>query len=501
MSTKPRRACAYIRVSKEREDGVSPEQQKEKAELQAKLLGLDLIRIYQDIDISGRSDRRPAFQEMIKDIRAGQYGVCMVYKLDRFCRNVKDFHHYVEVLESHGCSLVSISQNIDTSTPVGRLLRNILADFAQFESEMIAERVKDNKVAAARKGRWNGGHIAYGLRFEDKRFSINAEEAPAVLMAFEMRAAGVGFLKIAKELTARGYLPRRGTSRGRFWSEDSIKYMISNPIYKGTLIYEDVEIENAAPAIVDPELWDRAQAPKAIPNRAQQSPHLLTGLLYCTACGHGAWTTVKNGRVYVSRDGQLHNRVIRYMCRTKRDHGAGACACRLLDKVSLESQVANIIFNLSNDDIILEYKASLLETAASAENKTDSLSQARMELDNVRSLMAELFTDYYDRRLMTREQFARKNGEYLEREKLLMEALQESKARDPKKGIENLEVLAGEAKHIKDNWIHMTEAEKRLALRQVIKRIDVYPDRVEVDIFGLKKEIAPKIDSGATLMF
>ncbi len=126
MTTQLRRACAYIRVSREREDGISPEQQNEKAELQARLLGLDLIKVYQDIDISGRSDRRPGFQEMIQDVRAGKYDVVLVYKLDRFCRNVKDFHHYVEVLERQNCALISISQNIDTSTPVGRLLRNIL---------------------------------------------------------------------------------------------------------------------------------------------------------------------------------------------------------------------------------------------------------------------------------------------------------------------------------------------------------------------------------------
>lgn len=501
MPEQIRRACDYVRVSKEREDGVSPEQQREKAELQAKLLGLDLIHTYQDIDISGRSDKRPAFQEMIRDIKAGKYDVCLVYKLDRFCRNVKDFHHYVEVLESHGCSLISISQNIDTSTPVGRLLRNILADFAQFESEMIAERVKDNKMASARKGRWNGGHVAYGYRFEDKRFVVYKEEASAVILIFELRATGQGYLKIAKELTARGYLPRQGTRRGQFWSEDSVKYIVSNPIYKGTLIYEDVEIENAVPAIVDAELWKRAQAPKSIPNRAQQSPHLLTGLLYCTTCGHGAWTTVKNGRVYVDRDGKLHKRVIRYMCRTKRDHGTDACACKLLDKITLEDRIANIIFGLTSENILSEYKASLLETAAASGQNNNDTSQIKSELNKVRQLMSELFSDYYDHRVMSREQFIEKNAGYLEKEKLLLETLENTEIHNPQRSIDNLDILAGEAKYITENWNHMTEAEKKLYLRQFIKRIDVYPDHVEVDIFGIKKAIAPKIVSDATLLF
>lgn len=502
MSDLIRRACAYIRVSKEREDGISPEQQKEKAELQAKLLGLDLLQIYQDIDISGRSDRRPAFQKMVQDIKAGKYDVCLVYKLDRFCRNVKDFHFYTEVLESHGCSLVSISQNIDTSTPVGRLLRNILADFAQFESEMIAERVKDNKISAARKGRWNGGHVAYGLRFENKKFEINTEEAPAVLLVFEMRAAGIGYLKIAKDLTARGYLPKQGTRRGRFWSEDSVKYITSNPIYKGVLVYGDVEIVNAIPAIVDPDLWDRAQAPKAIPNRAQQSPHLLTGLLYCTACKHGAWTIVKNGRIYTDREGNQHGRVLRYMCRTKRDHGAALCISRLLDKHTLEARIVETIFSLADDAVIIEeIEKSKKECTASRSDNFNETGHLENELGSLRSTMAELFSDYYDHRAITRDQFVKKNAEYLEREKLLVEKLEEMEQMAPARVAENLNILVAGIKNMKDDWNTLSEGEKKLALRQVIKRIDVYPQYVEVDIFGIKKKIAPALSTDATLLF
>jgi DNA invertase Pin-like site-specific DNA recombinase len=499
--TQLRRACAYIRVSREREDGISPEQQKEKAELQARLMGLDLIRIYQDIDISGRSDRRPGFQEMINDIKTGQYNVCLVYKLDRFCRNVKDFHHYVEILESHGCSLVSISQNIDTSTPVGRLLRNILADFAQFESEMIAERVKDNKLAAARRGRWNGGHVPYGYEIRDKQLIINPGEAPAVILAFEMRAAGAGYLKIAKELTARGYRPRHGTRRGMHWAADSVKYIIGNPIYMGILEYEDVSLPGAVPAIVDADLWHRAQAPKQIPNRAQQSPHLLSGLLYCTYCGHSGWTIVKNGRVYYDRDGNYHDRVIRYMCRTKREKNAAACRTKLLDKITLEERIAEIVFALADDVSLLDEVKKAVAEAAAAENNAGEVDQIKAELDKVRALMRELFSDYYDHRLISREQFARKNSEYLEKEKMLMEKLEQLEAYSPNQALENAELMVATAAAMRQDWDNMTDAEKKLALRQVIKRIDVYPDKVVVDLFGIKKEIAPKIDSGATLIF
>lgn len=496
--TTPRRACAYIRVSKEREEGISPEQQKEKAELQTRILGLDLLRIYPDIDLSGRSDQRPHFQEMVKDIKAGMYDVCLVYKLDRFCRNVRDFHYYVEILESHGCSLVSISQNIDTSTPMGRLLRNILADFAQFESEMIGERVKDNKLAAARKGRWNGGRVPYGYIFADKQFSINEEEAPAVRMAYRLRCKGWGFLKIAKELTAHGYKPRNGTRRGLYWSEDSVRYIIENPIYKGVLEYEDIALERAVPAMVDEETWEAAQALRQLPSRTQQSPHLLSGLLYCSHCNHSGWTIVKNGRVYTDNAGHKHDRVIRYMCRTKREKNAAACGCKLLDKHTLESRVIETAFSLVDDESVFE-EITQAETAASKETGPD-IDQIKAELDSLRGLMTELFSDYYDHRIITREQFVRKNEEYLNTEKLLMEKLEELEVQ-PQLKSEALNIFISDIKILRDKWVYLSETEKKLALRRVVRRIDVYPDHVVVDFFGIKKAIAPKLDSGATLFF
>ncbi|MFA7468711.1 MAG: recombinase family protein, partial [Desulfotomaculaceae bacterium] len=400
------------------------------------------------------------------------------------------------------CALISISQNIDTSTPVGRLLRNILADFAQFESEMIAERVKDNKLAAARRGRWNGGHVPYGYEFRDKQFVINTSEALAVTLAFERRATGAGYLKIAKELTARGYKPRRGTKRGVHWSEDSVKYIINNQVYMGILEYGEVSLTGAVPAIVDAELWHRAQAPKQIQNRAQQSPHLLTGLLHCTCCGHSGWTIVKNGRVYYDRDGNFHGRIIRYMCRTKREKNAAACATRLLDKEGLENRIIEIIFSLADEHkLIKEVQKAITEAAAAEEENAGDVDQVTAELDKVRALMRELFSDYYDHRMITREQFAQKNGEFLEKEKLLMERLEQIEAQSPTHSLENAELMVATATAMRQDWNNMTDAEKKLALRQVIKQIDVHPGKVVVDLFGIKKEIAPKIDSGATLLF
>lgn len=489
-------ACAYVRVSKERKDSLSPEQQEEKAELQARIMGLELVQIYRDIDLSGKSDRRPAFQQMIRDIKAGQYEVCLVYKIDRFCRNVRDFHHYAGILDSHGCAFVSISQNFDTSTPMGRLMRNILADFAQFESEMTGERVKDIKLASARRGKWTGGHVPYGYRFENKDFIINEEESKAVALMYDLRCKGQGFLRIAKEITARGFRPRHGTRRGLHWSDDSIRYIIENPIYKGDLTYEDITVNGLAPAIVGSDTWQQAQLLKKLPGRAQQSQHILSGLLYCTHCKHSGWTITKNGRVYRDKNGNYHDRVTRYMCRTKRDLNTKACACKLLDKDTLEDSIVKLIFKLARKDSILkELNKAAAETAAAGEQ--NDYKRITNEVERLQALMTELFADYYDHRMITREQFAKKNNEYLEKEKLLLEKIKEA----PPEPLENADYLAANINSIYNNWTVLTDGEKKIALRQVIRRINVYPEYVEVDFFGIKKAIAPKNNSSATLLF
>lgn len=490
-----KRACAYVRVSREKEDGVSPEQQKEKAELQAKLMGADLLYIYEDLDISGRSDRRPAFRQMIEDVKAGKWDCILVYKIDRFARNVKDFHHYMEILEKHNCSLISISQNFDTDSPTGRLLRNILVDFAQFESEMISERVRDNKIANARRGRWNGGHVPYGYRTEDKQLVIDEKEAEAVRLAFRRRAEGYGVLAIAKELNTRGYKPRRGSAWGNYWSEHSVKYMLANRIYIGELNYAGETIKDAVPAIVDDALFNAAQKTKEIPNRTQASTHLLTGLLYCAHCNHYSFQVQYHGRRHVRR----------YVCQTKRRKSATACPSKILDADSLEERIAQELFLLANDSSLIEYAYGNLKEAYQEKVKNMSTEKPKLqeELERVQRLMRELFSDYYDHHIITREQFAAKNQEYLAQETALKSKLEDisyvvaqSVTLD-----EDVRILKEELSHLASGWTYLAPVERRQALRNVVKRVTVYEDYIEIDLFHLKQKVVPTTITRTTMIF
>lgn len=488
-------ACAYIRVSREKEDGVSPEQQKEKAELQAKLLGLDLVKVYQDLDISGRSDNRAAFQEMINDIKKNKYTACLVYKLDRFCRNVSDFHHYTKILESHGCRLISISQNIDTSTPVGRLLRNILADFAQFESEMIGERIRDNKVANAKRGRWNGGHAPYGYKVVEKRLVINEEEAVVVRLIFNLRAQGWGILAITKELNVRGYKARRGTTWGVPWSESTIKYMLSNRIYIGDLVYADEVVPDAVPAIIDKNTFEKAQSVGQLPSRSQSTSHLLSGLLYCSDCGKISFQVSYNGP----------NLVRRYTCRTKRWKNHAACSSPLLDADSLEAVVTSQIYALAKDPANLESATlqQLYEYRKSKKVTLKDIARVQKELDRVQSAMRRLFSDYYDARIITREQFIAKNEEYLKQEATLKAKLESFGQVDRQiEAYENdIEAFKANLIQLKENWSYLSAEERRMAVRSLVREIVVNPEGIEIDFFLFKQKVPPSRKSRGTLYF
>src|SRR5690606_34490133 len=135
------KACIYKRVSTSAQvDGISLQLQEERLRAYAMAHGWEIVAVYEDAGLSGGSTDRPAYQRMMNDAKRRAFDIILVYKLDRLTRSVRDFHELANHLESYGVSLVSVTQNIDTSSPTGRLLRNILVDFANFERELIAER-------------------------------------------------------------------------------------------------------------------------------------------------------------------------------------------------------------------------------------------------------------------------------------------------------------------------------------------------------------------------
>ncbi|KAA0271018.1 MAG: recombinase family protein, partial [Chloroflexi bacterium] len=281
-------ACAlYTRVSSRGQldgDYNSLETQRERLEAYCKSQGWDVYRVYEDGGYSAETLNRPALKDMLRDIASGKVQRVIAYKIDRLTRSVKDFHALMEIFEKSNVCFVSVTQSIDTSTPTGRLMRNILLDFAQFEREMTADRTRDKLHQRAQKGMWNGGTAPYGYGKKDKKLVVNPEEAKVVRFMFQQFADDPNLARMRAELHRRGWLTRAGGK----WGKAVLHHILRNPVYCGETRFLEHTYKGEHESIVDETLFKRVQT--APPNRTHertriQRTFLLKGLAKCGDCG------------------------------------------------------------------------------------------------------------------------------------------------------------------------------------------------------------------------
>src|SRR5437868_12372851 len=199
---------------------------------------------YDDGGFSGATMERPALQRLLADIAAGRVDTVVVYKIDRLTRSLADFAKLVEILDQRSASFVSVTQQFNTTTSMGRLTLNVLLSFAQFEREVIGERIRDKIAASKRKGMWMGGVPPLGYRVEDRKLVISDSEAEIVRAIFR-RYAELGSVRLLKdELEARGIKSKSRTSAsGRLWggkpfSRGALYLMLRNRVYLGEIVHE-----------------------------------------------------------------------------------------------------------------------------------------------------------------------------------------------------------------------------------------------------------------------
>src|SRR5882757_7344371 len=249
---------------------------------------------YDDGGFSGATMDRPALQQLLADVKAGRVDTIVVYKIDRLTRSLADFAKIVEILDAKSACFVSVTQQFNTTTSMGRLTLNVLLSFAQFEREVIGERIRDKIAASKKKGMWMGGVPPLGYRAQDGKLIIVESEAETVRFIFR-RYAELGSVQLLKdELDARG----------------ALYLMLQNRIYRGEIVHKELSHPGEHTPIIDQPLWDAVQAQLAS-NAAERNssarhrqPSLLAGLLFD---GDGNRMTpshaVKNGtryRYYVS---------------------------------------------------------------------------------------------------------------------------------------------------------------------------------------------------------
>lgn len=312
------RCAVYTRKSSEQgleQDFNSLEAQREAAEayiLSQRHEGWRLVRTrYDDGGFSGGTLERPALKQLLADIQQRRIDVVVVYKVDRLTRSLGDFAKLVETFDAHGVSFVSVTQQFNTTTSMGRLTLNVLLSFAQFEREVTGERIRDKFAASRAKGMWMGGHPPLGYDLRDRKLVLNEAEAKLVRHIFERFCALGTVAKLKAELNRRGHRTKARISNagrrfgGTAFTRGALYHILHNRAYLGEVDHKGKVYPGEHAAIVAQELWDRAQAQiaqnlKGSRNgRRAASPSLLKGLLFDDAGNRMSPShAVKRGKRY-----------------------------------------------------------------------------------------------------------------------------------------------------------------------------------------------------------
>jgi DNA invertase Pin-like site-specific DNA recombinase len=293
-------ACAiYTRKSSEEgleQDFNSLHAQREACEafvLSQKSLGWNVLpTAYDDGGFSGGNVERPALKRLIQDIEAGQVQVIVVYKVDRLTRSLSDFAKLVDLFDAKGVSFVSVTQQFNTTTSMGRLTLNVLLSFAQFEREVTGDRIRDKIAASKRKGLWMGGVVPVGYQASGRTLVPDEEQAARLREIYQLYLQMGSVRELGEELQRRGWLtPARAHKREGFggnkpFSRGHLYRILSNPVYIGLMAHKGQTHPGQHPAIIDEALWKavRAKLDEQRNGHKSQSqaanPSLLSGKLF-----------------------------------------------------------------------------------------------------------------------------------------------------------------------------------------------------------------------------
>ena len=249
--------------------------------------------MYADRHISGRTDKRPHFQQMIDDARAGSIDVVVVYSLDRFSRDKYDSAIYKKVLRDHGVSVESASESIPDG-PEGILFEGMLEAMAEYYSAELSKKIRRGMDVKASKGLSVGGPTPFGYVLKDGAYEADPKAAPHVAEVFSMYLSGSTLVACAEYLNQLGFT----TKNKKPYSGESIKRMLTNKKYIGYYMYNGLEIEGGMPQLVPEDVFYKVQRKmKSNKPRKPRGEYALSGKLICGTCGSLMQGTSGTGKV------------------------------------------------------------------------------------------------------------------------------------------------------------------------------------------------------------
>lgn len=398
MVTEIQRVAIYARVSTEEQakEGFSIAAQLQTLRQYAQIYNWEVIDEYVDEGISGKSVKgRPEMKRLIKDVENERFDAVIVWKISRLSRNMLETLMILDKFEEYNVKFISYSENFDTSSPIGRLVLQIMASIAEMERNTLAENVKLGMKQRALEGRWNGG-VVFGYDTVKKQLVINEKEAEVVQLIFHMYANGKGLRAISNHLNKAGYK----TKRNRYFFINGVAQILDNVIYIGKISWLKFEnweskrrkgknpnpilVEGKHEPIISDELWSVVRArrkSKSFKQRQSNEPFLLSGLLRCPDCGQGMVPSITT---YTRKDGTKRKHRY-YVCSDFHNKGSAACRANSIKAYELEETVIKKIEQLSSNKKKL-YK--ILTDISS--NSAHSISQLNKGLVEIEKLLKEI---------------------------------------------------------------------------------------------------------------
>ncbi len=372
--------CA-IYTRKSHEDGLDQEYnsldaQYESAEnyiISQKFKGWTIVpERYDDGGFSGGNTERPALKRLLADVEAGKIDIIVIYKLDRLSRSLVDFMNLADVFEQHNVSFVSVTQDINTSTSAGRMMMNILMTFAQYEREVIAERIRDKIAGAKRRGKHCGGKpiLGYDANPQSKVLEINDKEAKLVRLIYDEYLKMGSSRVVAAKLNEQGYKTKSWTSRkgkkhsGGNFSGSGVNYILNNETYIGKVRHYDKIYDGEHEPIVDMQTWEKAKDllehnRKAFALTRTSLYSAFKGLLKCGYCGRSLMITY-------ARKGE--KKYFYYLCNKYENSGKKDCPLARIPCWDIEKIILRELGKMFNTPTMIAEILGCLKSDATIDN-------------------------------------------------------------------------------------------------------------------------------------
>src|SRR5437870_2601067 len=450
---------------------------------------------YSDGGYTGANIERPGVRQLLADIEAGKIDCVVVYKVDRLSRSLIDFGRMMEMFEKNGVCFVSITQQFNTNSSLGRLTLNILLSFAQFEREIISERTRDKQVAARKKGKWTGGHLILGYDLDPRggKLAINPLEAERVREVFRLYLEGTAVLDIVRRLDGLGWRNKQWTTQdGKPYGGSPLRRchiynLLGNIIYTGQIKVGEEIFAGEHDGIIDVATFDQAQArlkqnawTPGNPNRTKMES-LLRGMIYCSCCGSGMYSTYSASK---------QRRYRYYVCYRSQQKLEGYCTTRAVSAPAVEDAVAEGIQRIGvNPEVLAEtVRVARQRLSEALGGVQEELNATNLKVKNLKSQLARTRNPKPGRMVELQEQVV--SGETRAAE-LRKEILRLEKHRVDEK---DLGKTMGSFQVV---WKAMNIEEQRALVGQLVEKIGYYGRTGKVTLSFKSAGVKELVQKGA----